>query len=74
MTGTPPGQGSQGFVPGTASSPRVVRIVATPRLRFVPDVVTVKVGETVTFEVTTMGPTVHEFRGHSGRLRGGRTR
>jgi uncharacterized cupredoxin-like copper-binding protein len=27
----------------------------------VPDAVPVKQGETVTFEVTTMGPTVHEF-------------
>lgn len=53
--------GSAGFVAGTVSSPRVVRISATPQLRFVPDVVTVKQGETVTFEVTTMGPTVHEF-------------
>lgn len=53
--------GSADFVPGTASAPRVVRIVATPRLRFVPDAVTAKQGETITFEVTTMGPIVHEF-------------
>ncbi len=53
--------GSTAFVAGTVASPRIVRISATPRLRFVPDVVTVKQGETVTFEVTTMGPTVHEF-------------
>ncbi len=58
---TPADPASPGFVPGTAASPRVVRIVATPHLRFVPDAITVKQGETVTFVVTTMGPTVHEF-------------
>ncbi|MHB8960245.1 MAG: cupredoxin domain-containing protein [Candidatus Limnocylindrales bacterium] len=56
-----PGPGESGFVAGTAAAPRVVQIVATPRLRFVPDTVTVKQGETVTFQVTTMGPLVHEF-------------
>jgi hypothetical protein len=53
--------GSPGFVPGTAGSPRVVGIVATAQLRFVPDAVTVKQGETITFEVTSMGPLTHEF-------------
>lgn len=53
--------GAPGFVPGTAASPRVIGIVAMPQLRFVPDAVTVKQGETVTFVVTTMGPIVHEF-------------
>lgn len=56
-----PGPGEAGFVAGTAAAPRVVQIVATPRLRFVPDTVTVKQGETITFQVTTMGPLVHEF-------------
>lgn len=56
-----PGPGEPGFVAGTVASPRVVRILATPQLRFVPDVVAVRAGETITFEVTTMGPTVHEF-------------
>jgi plastocyanin len=56
-----PDPGSPGFVRGTPAAPRVVRIVATPRLRFVPDTVVVMQGETVTFEVTTMGPIVHEF-------------
>jgi len=60
-TGGLPDPGSPGFVPGTISSPRVVRIVAMPQLRFVPDTVAVKQGETVTFVVTTMGPIVHEF-------------
>jgi uncharacterized cupredoxin-like copper-binding protein len=56
-----PGPGSPGFVAGTPSSPRVVGIVATPGLRFLPDTVTVKQGETITFEVTSMGPLTHEF-------------
>jgi uncharacterized cupredoxin-like copper-binding protein len=61
-SGTPPDPGSPGFIPGTDASPRVVRIVATAQLRFVADAVIVKQGETVTFEVTSMGPTTHEFR------------
>ncbi len=61
IAGQQPGPGDAGFVAGTAAAPRVVQIVATPRLRFVPDAVTVKQGETVTFVVTTMGPLVHEF-------------
>jgi plastocyanin len=61
LVGRQPGLGSPGFVPGTASAPRVVRIIAAPRLRFLPDTVTVKQGETITFEVTSMGPLVHEF-------------
>jgi plastocyanin len=56
-----PGPGQAGFVAGTPATPRVVRIVATPQLRFSPDVVTILAGETITFEVPTMGPTVHEF-------------
>ena len=39
----------------------MISIVATPQLRFVPDAIVVKQGETITFEVTTMGPIVHEF-------------
>ena len=45
---TLPAPGSSGFVAGTVSSPRVVQIVATAQLRFVPDAVAVKQGETVT--------------------------
>lgn len=56
-----PGPGSAGFVAGTVSSPRVVEIVATAGLRFVPEAVTVRQGETITFEVTSMGPLTHEF-------------
>jgi uncharacterized cupredoxin-like copper-binding protein len=53
--------GSPGFVAGTTSAPRVVRIIASGALRFDPDVVTVKQGETITFEVTAMGMRSHEF-------------
>ncbi len=56
-----PGPGEAGFVAGTPANPRAVQIVATPQLRFLPDVVTVQAGETVTFEVTSMGPVAHEF-------------
>lgn len=59
--GSGPGPESPGFVAGTVSAPRVVRIVASGQLRFYPDVVAVKAGETITFEVTTMGMAVHEF-------------
>ena len=61
LAGPPADPGSPGFIPGTAASPRVISIVATPQLRFVPAAVSVKQGETVTFVVTTMGPVVHEF-------------
>jgi len=53
--------GSPDFVAGTTTSPRVVRIVASGALRFYPEVVTVKQGETITFEVTSMGMLSHEF-------------
>ena len=56
-----PAPGQAGFVAGTQAAPRVVQIYAYPNDRFYPDSVTVQAGETVTFEVTTMGPTTHEF-------------
>lgn len=56
-----PGPGGSGFVAGTAAAPRVVAIVATPQLRFAPDTITIQAGETVTFEIRTMGSIVHEF-------------
>ena len=56
-----PRPGDAGFVAGTPSAPRVVRIAALPNLRFTPDTVRIQAGETVRFEVTTMGPTTHEF-------------
>jgi uncharacterized cupredoxin-like copper-binding protein len=60
-TASAPGPNEAGFVAGTPAAPRVVQVVATPQLRFLPAVVTVQAGETITFEVTTMGPVVHEF-------------
>ena len=59
--GSAPSPGSPGFVAGTLAAPRRVRVVGSGQLRFVPDVVTVKDGETITFEVTTDGMSVHEF-------------
>jgi len=59
--GSAPDPGSPGFLAGTTSAPRVVRIIASDALRFYPDVVVVKQGETITFEVTTMGMRSHEF-------------
>jgi plastocyanin len=56
-----PDPGSPVFVAGTASAPRIVRVIASGAARFYPDVVTVKAGETITFEVTAMGMRSHEF-------------
>jgi plastocyanin len=58
---SPADPGTAGFTPGTVASPRIVRILATPHLRFVPDLIRVEAGETVTFEVTSMGMPSHEF-------------
>lgn len=55
------GPASTGFVAGTTSAPRIVRIVAGPGYAFSPSEVRIAAGETITFEVTTMGPAVHEF-------------
>ena len=55
------GPGESGFVSGTAASPRVIRVIAGPGYAFSPSTIAVARGETVTFSVTTMGPTVHEF-------------
>jgi uncharacterized cupredoxin-like copper-binding protein len=56
-----PQPGDLAFVAGTQASPRVVRVVAGPGFTFSPSTIAVAPGETVTFQVTTMGPTVHEF-------------
>jgi plastocyanin len=56
-----PQPGTAGFVPGTASAPRVIRIYAGPGYTFSPSTIAVARGEAVTFEVTAMGPLVHEF-------------
>ncbi len=56
------GPGAPGFVPGTLASPRIVRMLAGPGDTFTPANLEVARGETVTFEVTAMGPLVHEFK------------
>ncbi|MEO5965849.1 MAG: plastocyanin/azurin family copper-binding protein [Candidatus Limnocylindrales bacterium] len=56
-----PGPGETGFVGGTVASPRVVRVLAGPGYSFSPTSITVAAGETVTFEVISMGGLVHEF-------------
>lgn len=58
--GSPDASGS--FVAGTVAAPRVVRIIAGPGYRFFPSDVPIVAGETITFEVTAVGPTVHEFK------------
>jgi uncharacterized cupredoxin-like copper-binding protein len=57
--GTRPGD--PGFVAGTQATPRVIRVIAGPGYAFSPSSIAVARGETVTFQVTTMGPAVHEF-------------
>ncbi len=61
-----PGPGEAGFAAGTPSAPRVVYVFAGPGPRFSPSDVRIVAGETIRFVVTTMGPTVHEFK--VGRL------
>jgi uncharacterized cupredoxin-like copper-binding protein len=56
-----PEPGQAGFVAGTQASPRVVRVVAGPGYTFSPATINVAKGETVTFEVTSMGGLTHEF-------------
>jgi uncharacterized cupredoxin-like copper-binding protein len=58
---TSPGPGEAGFVAGTAAAPRVVQVLAGPGYAFSPSTITVARGETVTFQVTSMGGLVHEF-------------
>ena len=53
--------GDAGFVAGTTAAPRIVRVLAGPGTTFWPASIRVARGETITFEVTVMGPTVHEF-------------
>ena len=56
-----PGPGDAGFVAGTVAVPRAVRVIAGPGYTFSPSTIAVARGETVTFEVTSMGGLVHEF-------------
>ena len=56
-----PGPGEAGFVAGTVAAPRVIRVIAGPGYTFSPSAISLARGETVTFEVTSMGGLVHEF-------------
>jgi len=56
-----PGPGEAGFVAGTAAAPRPVHVIAGPGYSFSPSTIAVARGETVTFDVTSMGGLVHEF-------------
>jgi uncharacterized cupredoxin-like copper-binding protein len=58
----PPDPGQPGFVAGTKAHPRIVNIEVTDHLLFDPTVVSVKQGETITFELTNSGKAVHEFK------------
>lgn len=58
---TAPQPGDAGFVAGTPDAPRVIRVIAGPGYTFTPSEIKVQRGETVTFQVTAMGPLVHEF-------------
>ena len=58
---TAPQPGQTGFVAGTQASPRVVRVLAGPGYTFSQSTINVAKGETVTFEVTSMGGLTHEF-------------
>ena len=49
------------FTPGTADDPRVVTLEANAQLRFVPDTVEVKKGETIRFEITNTAGFPHNF-------------
>jgi plastocyanin len=60
-TGSAAQPGVSGFVAGTVAFPRVIRVYAGPGFAFSPSSISVARGETVTFVVTTMGPTAHEF-------------
>ena len=60
-TGSTAQPGVSGFVAGTVASPRVIRVYAGPGYAFSPSSISVTRGETVTFVVTTTGPSAHEF-------------
>ena len=46
---------------GTLKSPRLVEVALTDQLKFIPDLIPVSAGETVTFLLTNQGTVVHEF-------------
>jgi uncharacterized cupredoxin-like copper-binding protein len=56
-----PQPGEAGFVAGTVAVPRMIRVIAGPGYTFSPSAITVVRGETIAFQVTTMGPATHEF-------------
>ncbi len=58
---TAPQPGGAGFVAGTPEAPRVIQVIAGPGYTFTPSDIKVQRGETVTFQVTALGPLVHEF-------------
>ena len=60
-TGSAAQPGVSGFAAGTVASPRVIRVYAGPGYAFSPSSISVARGETVTFVVTTTGPSAHEF-------------
>ena len=60
-TGSAAQPGVSGFVAGTVAFPRVIRVYAGPGYAFSPSSISVTRGETVTFVVTTTGPSAHEF-------------
>jgi len=58
---TPMPEPTLGFTPGTAASPRVVKLTTDDNLNFIPGLVQAAIGETVKFEVHNLGKAVHEF-------------
>jgi len=60
-TATPQASASLAFTPGTTAHPRVVVITATDQLMFMPMVIAVAKGETITFQVKNTGTIEHEF-------------
>ena len=60
-SGSGPQPGASGFVAGTVAAPRVIPVIAGPGYAFSPSIIPVQRGETITFQVTSMGPLIHEF-------------
>ncbi|HET7677096.1 MAG TPA: plastocyanin/azurin family copper-binding protein [Candidatus Limnocylindrales bacterium] len=48
-------------VTGTAGAPRVIRLTATDAMRFEPDRVVVRAGETIRFVVSNAGSVIHDL-------------
>jgi uncharacterized cupredoxin-like copper-binding protein len=55
------GFGALGEAADAADADRTVRITANDQLKFSPDTLEVKVGETITFEIENTGAVDHEF-------------